>query len=241
MIYVLAVIAGIVGAVVGWFLTAGVAAWIAALFGMSDFEGARGMFAAFVAGPIGALIFMVAAIWIVLRRGAGYLPLGSMMGRLAGVLMAIAMLVAAGIWIRLHTIDTYTNSLPPTLEFEVRVPDKMTVPAPQALRVELHTDRNVGEGLLAEQWLATADGRYVIAGSVPLAFKTASRLLVVTWPEQPTRLFRLRLSRDPSSTRSMGDWQRANHVDVGGEGGLRAAPADDPVEVRYRVRRAGED
>src|SRR5262250_2805123 len=237
MIYVLAVLAGIVGAVVGWFVTAGATAWIAGLFGMSDFEGARGMFAAFVVGPIGALICMIASIWIVLRFGTRQLSFGHMLARLAGVLAAIALLVAAAIWIRLHTLDTYTDSLPPTLEFEVGVPATMVVPEPPALRVELHTDKNVGEGLVAEHWLPTEDRRRVLTGSVPLAFKTSSRLLVISWPDHPTRLFRLRLSRDPPSTRMLGAWQRPDHIDIAGESGPRAAPADDPFEIRYRVRR----
>jgi hypothetical protein len=149
--------------------------------------------------------------------------------------------VAAGIAVRFYTIDVYTDTLPPNLEFEIRVPAKAAVPDRAQLRVELHTDRNVGDGQVFDDW-SPADGGYrVIKGAVPLAFKTSSRLLVVRFPDQPTRLFRLPLSRDPSSTPDLGSWNRADHVDVAGEGAPRKAPADDPVEIRYRVRRAGED
>jgi len=241
MIYVAAVIAGIIGAVVGWLVTGALTVWIAGLYGMSDFEGARGMFAFFAVGPIGGLLSMVVSAWLVLRIGKGRAPLGPAIGRLALVLGAIVLIVVAAIWVRLHTLDTYTNTLPPTLEFEIRVPATMAVPPPSALHVELDTDKNVGEGQLADRWVAAADGSQVITGRVDLAMKTWSRLLVVQMPGQPTRLFRLRLSRDPSSTAAPCPWQRPNHVHVAGEDQPRAAPADDPVELRYRVRRAGDN
>lgn len=241
MIYVAAVIAGIVGAVVGWFVTGAVTAWIAGMYGMSDFEGGRSMFAFLVVAPIGGLISMIAAAWLVLRVGKGSTSLASTLARLAVVLGAIVMLVAAGILLRLYTIDTYTNTLPPALEFEIRVPAAMPVPDPPTLRVELHTDKNVGDSHLTDHWLPTEGDSKVIAGSVPLAFKTSSRLLVVFLPDQPTRLFRLPLSRDPQSTGTLGPWRRPDLIDVHGEDQPRAAAADDPVEMRYRIRRASED
>jgi hypothetical protein len=178
--------------------------------------------------------------WIALRIGFGRAPLGATLARVGAVLGIIALLVTAGILVRLHTIDVYTDTLPPTLEFEIRVPATMAVPDRTALRVELHTDKNVGEGQLFDDWSPTGDGHRVIRGSVPLAFKTSSRLLVVPLPDQPTRLFTLPLSRDPSATATLSAWQRAAFVDVASGHQPHTAPADDPVEIRYRVRRAGE-
>ena len=241
MTYVLAVIAGIVGAVVGYGVTATVAVAIAGFFGMSDFEGGRGMFGAFVAGPIGGLVGMIGSAWLTLRRRSDSASTGWTLAQLGAVLAAIAALVAGGIAVRFYTIDVYTNTLPPDLEFEIRVPASATVPERAQLRVEVHTDRNVGEGQLFDDWSQANDGFRVIRGAVPLAFKTSSRLLVVRFPNQPTRLFRLPLSRDPASTATLGAWRRADHIDVAGEDGPRKAPADDPMEIRYRVRRAGED
>ena len=80
MIYVLAVIAGIVGAAVGWFITGAVTAWVAGLCGMSDFEGARSTFAFLNIAPIGGLLFMIAAAWLVLRRGTGDMPFAPTLG-----------------------------------------------------------------------------------------------------------------------------------------------------------------
>jgi len=241
MIYFVAVLAGIVGAVVGWCVAALAGAWIAGLFGMSDFEGGRGMFAAFFVGPIGGLLAMVGSVWITFRIGKGAQPITAMVARIAAVLACIALLVAAAIEVRLYTLDTYTSSLPPFLEFEIGLPISMRMPSPSELRVELHTDKNVGEGLLSDHWLLERDGRNVLAGSVPLAFKTSSRFLVLSYPDEPTHLFRLPLSRDPDSSAAMGAWHRPDHIDIAGERAPRAAPADDPFEIRYRVRRAGEE
>ena len=117
----------------------------------------------------------------------------------------------------------------------------MAAADPPDLRVELHTDRNIGEGRLADRW-SPADGDHkVIAGSVDLALKTSSRLLVVSFPDQPTRLFALPLARDPPTDPAPSAWRPANQLATRGADAPHAAPADEPVEMRYRVRRAGDD
>jgi hypothetical protein len=68
------------------------------------------------------------------------------------VLVGIAAVVVSGIGLRLWTIDTYSNEAPPTLEFEIRLPATMAVPDRSGVRIELHTDRYVGESYLAEPW-----------------------------------------------------------------------------------------
>ncbi len=240
MIYLWAILAGMAGAVAGWFVTGALAAWIAGLFGVSDFEGERGMFAFLFVGPIGGLLAMVLAIFAVLRRRRGRAPLGPMLARMGLVVAAIAAVVGAGIGLRFLTLDTYTDELPPTLEFEIRIPAAMAVPDRSRVRIELHTDRNVGDSYLADPWLRSEGDHQVIAGGVPLAFKTSARVLVVSLPGQPTRLFRLGLARDPRSTAALGAWRRADHLDDPGDEQPVAAPSDDPVELRVRVRRAGE-
>lgn len=240
MIYLAAIIAGIVAAVVGWFVTGAIAVWIAGVYGMSDFEGGRGMFAFLFVGPLGGLATMAATVWLVLRLGKGSAAMLPSMGRTAAVLVAIALLVAVGIVIRLYSINTYSNEATPMLEFDLRVPAAMPAPERAKMNVELHTDRNVGSGQLFSEWSLSGDHR-IIHGGVDLAFKTTSRILVVEIPGQPTRLFRLSLSRNPASTPTLSDWRRADHIDVRGEEQPRPAPADDPMEVRYRVRRAGDE
>lgn len=241
MLYLVALIAGMAGAVAGWFVTGALAAWIAGLFGMSDFEGGRGMFAFLFVGPIGGLVVMLLTIWAVLRVGKGRAALGPTLGRVALVVAGIAAVVGVGIGLRLMTLDTYSNEVPPTLEFEIRVPASLSLPDRSSVRVELHTDKNVGESYFADPWLRAAGDHQVIAGSVPMLLKTSSRMLVVRLPGQPTRLFRLDLSRNPESTPTFGEWRRPNFVDAPNFDQPQAAPADDPVELRHRVRRAGEE
>src|SRR5262249_31116297 len=141
MRYLGAVVAGMVGAAAGWFVTGALAAWIAGLYGISDFEGERGMFAFLFVGPIGGPVCLILAVWAVLRIGKGRAPLGATLGRVVLVVASIAAIVGAGIGLRLLTLDTYSNEAPPTLEFELRVPASMRLPDREAVRVELHTDR----------------------------------------------------------------------------------------------------
>jgi hypothetical protein len=241
MIYLFAVIAGMVAAVVGWFITGVIAVWIAGLYGMSDFEGGRGMFAFLFVGPLGGLASMVLTVWLVVRIGKGAAPLGTSLMRVGIVYAAISAVVGAGILLRLYTVDTYGNEAPPWLELEMRLPASAHAPPRTAIEVELHTDKNVGTGQLFDEWSPSTDGYQTISGNVELARKTSSRILVVSLPDQPKRLFRLPLSRNPASTAAMSAWQHADHIDDPGEAQPRTAPADDPLEIRYRVNRAGDD
>lgn len=239
MLYLATILAGIAAAVAGWFVIGVLALWIAGFFGMSDFEGGRGMFAFFVAGPVGGLVAMLLTIWGILRVAKGRAGLGPTLARVGLVVAGIVAVVGAWIGLRLLTLDTYTNEAPPTLEFEIRVPAALTLPDRSGVRVEVHTDKNVDEGYFADPWLRAEGDRQVIAGGVPLSRKTSSRMLVVSLPAQPTRLFRLGLSRDPGSTPRLGEWRRPDFIDTPTLDQPARAPADDPVELRHRVRRAG--
>lgn len=234
MTYLWAVLAGIAAAIVGWLVTGAITAWVAGWAGMSDFEGGRGMFAFLVVGPLGGLFAMIGAAWLTLRLAKGKSSAATAFTRLGLVLVAIAALTAASVLLRLYTIDVYTNRLPPTLEFELRV-RALEPPPPAELRVELHTNKNVDEAQLAADWVAS-DGLQLLSGTVALAFKTTSRLLVVSLADQRQWLFELRLSRDPGATADMGPWQRPNFLAIGDEQ-PQPAPAEAPIEVRYRVQR----
>ncbi len=240
MIWLLAILLGIVAAAVGWAITAVLAAWLAGLAGMTDFEGARGMFAVFGAGPIGGLVAMVAAIWLVLRIGRGRATVGSTLARIGMVLAGIAAVIGGGMAVWVWSIDTYSNELPPQLEFELRLPQSMAVANRDDVDVELHTDRNTADAIFRDPWQRTEGDDQIIEALVELAFKTTGRLLVVKLPNQPTRLFRLRLSRNPDSTNAMSDWQSADHIDDPTKDQPEPAPQNDPVMLRYRVTRAGE-
>ena len=67
-----AVIGGIVGLLVGYFAVAFLSSIVMGWAGVSDFEGGRGMGAAFVFGPLGGLLGLAGGIWLGLRRGLGF-------------------------------------------------------------------------------------------------------------------------------------------------------------------------
>ena len=138
-----------------------------------------------------------------------------MLLRVIGVIAGIAALVATGLGIRLATLDTYTNTLPPQLQFELRVPTGLAGPR-DAVAIELDTDKNVANALIGDDWRDEGATR-VLTGLVSLDFKTTSRLLVVSLPDQPKRLFRLRLDRDPDATPALSEWQPPDFTDVPGE------------------------
>jgi hypothetical protein len=237
MIYLKAGVAGVLAAVMGYGITAVLTVWIAGLYGVSDFEGARGMLAFLGIGPIGGFVSMIVAIWVVLRRRDGRAGFGRTLAGVGVVLLGIAGVVAAGVWVRLATVDVYTDERPPQLEFEVRLPNPMAVPDRAAIRVALNTDRNVADAVFFDPWSRTEGEHQVIAGVVELAFKTSSRLLVVSLPDRTDRLYRLPLSRDPRSTSGLGDWHRPDHIATQGEPEVRRAARDYPVELRFRIRR----
>jgi hypothetical protein len=65
-----AVIGGIAGLLLGYFGAAFLSSTIMGWFGVSDFEGGRGMAAAFLFGPLGGLLGLVGGIWLGLRLAA---------------------------------------------------------------------------------------------------------------------------------------------------------------------------
>ena len=67
MRYVVAVLAGIAGLVLGWIIAAVATLTLGSAFGLRDFEGERAMVAFFGIGPAGGLIGLILGIWRGLR------------------------------------------------------------------------------------------------------------------------------------------------------------------------------
>src|SRR6185312_1362271 len=141
MTYVLALLAGIAGAVIGYAASGSVAAVLANVMGMSNFEGAIGYFAFFGIGPIGGLVGLIAGIWIVLHR-RGFRA-GAIAGRGVIVISALAVLVAGTLALFDVTRRiTAPNSLPPQLMCEIRWPPGVA-PADQSdISIMPDTDKN---------------------------------------------------------------------------------------------------
>ncbi len=231
MIYIIALLAGIVGAAAGYALAATLAAGIALVTGMSNFEGAVGYFAAFGAGPIGGLAGLIGGVWFALRRFGRYRG-AALALRMLGSAAALAALAAGGLGLLYLSQDTINpNGLPPQLLFEIRLPEGAPTPASSNLvAITLDTDKNQMPAWLATDAVRTEGGRAVITGGVELYYRTSRRVLVLKLPDQPARLFALKLKASPAATDRFGEWQRADGVD-----GASAGGSADGYELRYRV------
>jgi len=236
--FLLAVIAGIVGAAAGYVIAAAGAMLYASATGMSNFEGAAGMFAAFAIGPIGGVIGLILGIVLVLRRGPRR-SFAAIAGRGAIVLAAIAALVAGGIVVMDMTVDVVNPSgSAPRLMFDLRLPPGQPAPL-RTIRVELHTDKNVAPGILFDKSERRDGDRTIVSGSVDLYFRTSQRFLVVKRAGEPDRLFSLGLSAKPKHMKEPGAWQKVDFVAGPGEQPRKAT--GENYELRYRVAWAGED
>jgi prolipoprotein diacylglyceryltransferase len=63
----LAVLGGLLGGILGWILFAAAAIMLGNLLGASNFEGALSMQAVFGIGPVGGMLGVALAAWLVVR------------------------------------------------------------------------------------------------------------------------------------------------------------------------------
>lgn len=232
--YFLAIAAGIAGAAAGWFLTGIVAVMIAGLFGMSNFEGGRAMFAFWGIAPFGGIIGLIAGILLVLRYQGKITGFRELAGRSVMIVGAIAGLTVLGILLRLYTLPDLERPLPRVV-FEIRLPANVKIPDRKAVRITLDTDKNQTDALLETQWLTQEAGRPVLHGFVDLYKRTTNRLLVLRIEGEPDRLFTLKLWGNPGPMKSFTDWEQVEYISEGS--GLRRAEDADKYEFRFRVER----
>lgn len=237
MTFVLAILAGIVGAALGWTIAAVLAIGVGSLLGMSNFEGALGMQAVFGAGPIGGLVGLVLGIWLVLRRRGRASGTG-LAWRIPVVILAIAGLVAG---VAFYLYETRTNlgtssSGAPRLDFEIRLPPRVALSIPPSrIRIQLNTEHNQMPGQVFEKGGRQDRERTVVVGSVELAFRSSWRLLeVIVSPAEPALIFDLKLPARPGHMRDFGPWRRVDFVARGKQQPSRATEAD-AYEIRTRV------
>lgn len=235
MTFFLAILAGLVGAVLGWTAAAAAAILIAGAMGVSDFEGGRAMLAIWGIGPFGGIAGLLAGIMLTLhRRGVAGRGVA---WRTPLVIGAIGLLIAGGIWLKLATNPVLNpNGIAPRLEFEVRLPPGIAAPvSPSDAKIELHTERNVMPAQLSGPARQGEDGRALLAGSVEVYYRSGWRLLEVTVPGQPTRIFEIKLASSPRNSTRLTSWQRAAFVAEAGPAQPRKAGADEAFEIRYRL------
>jgi hypothetical protein len=235
MTYILAFFAAIVGATAGFFLLAALGSVLAPVLGVSSFEGAAGYFAVFVLGPIGGLTGLVLGLWLVFRYKGGHRTFSAIAGRSAIVVVAIVVVAAAGVQLRLATLENFANGPAPQLAFEIRLPANAAI-SRQGLDFEMQAGSQRSGGFLRDPWLRQDGDRPVLVGFVPLYTRTSQRMLVMSRPGEPKLLFNIRLSATPTPSDSFGDWQRVDFIDDMKASSSPRRPSNaENVEIRYRV------
>jgi hypothetical protein len=232
--YLLAALLGVIGAVLGFVLIGLAADALLGLSGMSDREGYRAMVSFFTFAPFGGLVGLLGGIALPLYRRGHYRGL-ALAGRTALVAAALAAVTGLSVWAYVVAGDDILakNGPPPQLHFEISLPQGATLPA-SGVSVDLNTDKNT---MPATFTMTTADGRPLIKGQVDLYFRTSSRLLVLRVPDEPDRLFVLKLAANPGGTPDFGAWQQVNEIADRPGGALRKGTDADGYAIRYRVER----
>ncbi len=225
----LQILGGVVGAILGFVA----AILLSELLGFGNRADpiASGLLALFVIGPIGAIAGLVLG-----TKLAMLVPRSERAGSLArNSLKAFAVLVvlcaAAGTAYYVYAVNTATpwlnpNAANPLLVFEVRLPAGTPLPASGAdVAFELQTAVNTMPGEPRPKQFRRDGDKPIVAGDVELAFRTASRMLLVKIKDQPDRLYTIGLSAKAPHASQLGPW----------------LPQGDGSEIRYRAQWPGQD
>jgi hypothetical protein len=242
MTFILAVLGGILGALIGWAATAFAAIVISGYFGVSDFEGARGMLALWGIGPFGGLLGLIGGIWLVLRA-RGLRSFKATAIRMPLVMGGIAALTAGGFWIAYEMRpELNSNGAPPQLLFEIKLPPGTKLPASRdAIAINLATEKNSMPGVVFSGGDRMDGDRPVITGSVEMYYRSSWRILELKLPGEPDHLFLIKLASRPGHDKEFRDWEHVTHVADTNDNRPRAAGAQDQFDIRYRVAWVGED
>jgi len=229
------------GAVAGFVAGALVALVILKATNSPNREGAYG-YAMFGAGFIGAIIGLIIALLLYGRSapaGQGTAFAGS---GFLGVIGLIAV-VALGLWAFMNLREAplmYDGSMA-SLELELRV-RSVELPAGDLhdwLEVEVQTAKTRPVATLS--WSSKRiDGEYTIVPATqnPL-YRSASRVIVVQINGRQAEAFMPRMRRTPDPKADWSEWFRPQSVDPP-YGVVPPAPLRSIVELRYRVRRYGD-
>jgi hypothetical protein len=160
------------------------------------------------------------------RRGARFWH-----GLAASALIAAALL--GGQQLRLYAFQRLgLNVTAPSLEFEIRLPPQ--APPPHDLvQIELQTEFNQAIAALKPDWLGADGSRPIVRARVALDFRANNRTIVLLLPDEPARLFRLRLNPAPRPMADYSGWQQVDEIE---DAGTRRKPEPrDDYAIRYRV------
>ncbi len=240
-----AFIGGLLGLIIGAVGAAVVSNEIMGWAGVSDFEGGRGMAAAFFWGPLGGIIGLGLGIWLGLRFGRRRAPEraagapGHTPRNVAIAIGGIVALAAAILAIQYYSVPhrlEYDGS-GASLEFELRAPAAIAATLDAGtLEISLDTDLNQMPGSWADPALRTEGDWAILSGAVELYYRTAQRLLVIRFPDGRDLIFNPGLAAKPDPEAGWSDWRKPDYLGVPGQAQTAKPGPDEPYELRYRVR-----
>lgn len=224
---------GLVTAVVGATLAAFGADVATEARNVSDVEGGRGMFIAFILVPMGFLGgFVIGAIAAAVGPLTGR---GAYLVRQSLAIVSVSLLIGA-----ITVIACVTAEQPPLidgfaldLEVELRLPEGEPVAdiAGQELRASLYAPLGENHYLtLLPDAVVEREGRTVVPAVTSIDSKRADRVIHVDPPTSPTQTFDLALAANPTAAdEAWTPWQRPARVE-----GASEVPAKT-YEIRFRV------
>jgi hypothetical protein len=225
----LPIIGGVIGAIVGFFVTLLLLELVG--FGNPADPIMSGLLALVVFAPVGTLAGLVLGTKLAMRIG-GAERAGSFAVNSLTALVIVVVLTGGGggiyAWYAEATAKPWLNPNAPNplLQFEVRLPAGAVLPASaRAIDVDLRTDLNTMPAELMSGQFRRDGDRPVIVGRVELAFRTANRQLHVKIAGQPDRVYKISLTDKAPHTPDLGPWQRHG----------------DGSEIRYRAKWPGQN
>jgi hypothetical protein len=231
----LAIPAGIAGAVAGGVLGLAAGYLLVALLRIPAMEGQAGMFALFACVPIGAAIgFVVGFVRVLRRQGVRGLPLIGNLAIVVGGTAAVAWGVHWYLFVKMEPLNP--DGPAPQLSFEIRLPAGATLPPSlQQITIYLDSSGHRTTARLYPKQFRHDDKRAVIVGAVDMPNRSDQRLLHLDRPGEIGRIFHILLPSIPDHSAKFGPWERVRYLDMAIESGPALARPDDTHEIRYRA------
>lgn len=231
MTYVIAILAGLVGAGAGWFGSD------LAYVSFRDLIGSPGGFSILNnvdLHGVGAGAGLLLGTWLALRFQGGHRSMRAIAWRGVISIAAGGLIVMATLWLGGAVFEQLgMNAQTLSVEFEIRLPPNTAVPANVAdIQIELHTDKN--QALATITNIGSDNARPVLRGNVPILFRTTQRRLVLSLSGQPVRVFKLFLPPNPLRNAEFGAWQALNARDQPSPA-TSNTPAINDYAIRYRA------
>jgi hypothetical protein len=236
MAYGIAIVAGFTGAALGWIAAGFAAVAIMQTLGLPLIANALPD-TFHLLNLLGAMVGFLLAVGLALRLSGRTNSMREGAQSSLVIAAALAVIFAAGSNLRLSAMEHLgLNAGARSIEFEIRLPPVVARgSSKREAQVELHTDLNQtiaqlrgGDGPTSD------DGRATLKGSVPIEFRTAQRMLILSLPGQQPRLFKVRLAENPSRSLDFSPWHQVDFIATA-KGDRERPPADDNFAIRYRV------